>query len=299
MIKDNVSNYISTLSVYEPMLGRDYVRFCELLNEQLRLIPSINTKMNDKRCSDSLTEGLAMLIDLKLMPDGHRSYIIPYHNRKEDYYRLEVALSIYGEMEVFYRNPDIKLIIPEYIYEGDKVWRDENGFHHHSDLANRGQMYGVYIRIVFANGQSESFSPITFKEAIARAEANRFDSTNNNFWKKGLSTMAAKSALRMVIKWLPRSITGNLIELEKYDETKTITDIGLRSSSPAITEQTSAYAIAQEIKQEIMTPVLPQPKVATIAPKTPVVAELNEPVVVEPAPKSKGLLPPRIKPIGQ
>lgn len=140
--------------------------------------------------------------------------------------KVSFQIGFKGYIELVKRNPNVKSIVVETVYEGDdfKYWNDECGVHlkHVPDLSLRRDgndgFYAVYAIIVYMNGGSE----------VAVMNANTIQkikgvAKSTNIWNAWFSEKAKAAAIKRVAK---TAALMNVMEAIAVEDEFADTDIG-------------------------------------------------------------------------
>lgn len=160
-------------------------------------------KNNDKllQCNTvSLFSAFFAVAQLGLYPDKFlgQAYVIPYGKE------ATVIVGYRGYLTLAYRNPLVKDIIAEIVYERDEFSFERGSnpkiTHNIYPFGSRGKKVGAYAICRFKNG-GEVSRVLSEEEILARKKRSK--SSENGPWVTDENEMWLKTTIRLLAKWLP------------------------------------------------------------------------------------------------
>jgi recombination protein RecT len=162
--------------------------------------------------------GLASLGLEPNTPLGH-AFLIPFNNRRKGTVEVQVVIGYPGLIDLARRSGELKAIHADVVYKGDEfefLYGTEQ-YLKHRPAAHRGtEPLYAYADAHLKDG-STAFEVMAWSEvmAIRNASQGYLRDRENSPWAKHEAEMAKKTAVRRLIKWLPRSVEmANAAELE-------------------------------------------------------------------------------------
>lgn len=170
-------------------------------------LSALNTTPKLKECTPmSFLAALMAVAQLGLEVNSvlNHAYLIPYNNKGK--YEVQLVVGYRGILELAYRNPNMKMITAEVVYENDE-FSYELGLNpiliHKPAFEDRGEIkffYGVYKT---GNG-GYGFSVMTKNEMDQHAQrySKAYDAASSP-WKNNYVEMGLKTILKRTLRYLP------------------------------------------------------------------------------------------------
>jgi recombination protein RecT len=199
--------------------------------EQLARITLTTVKMNPLllNCdSESLFGAVMQAAQLGLQPNLLGScYFIPYKDNKNNRMVVQFQIGYRGLIDLVMRSGQVRSIMANVAYEND-FFEYEYGLNeklrHIPTTEERGEAKHVYAYVMFKEG-GHSFVVMPISEVYKIRDnfsksfqgAKKYNNTGSSIWVKHFDSMARKTAIKQLIKFLP--LSTNLQEQVSYDET--------------------------------------------------------------------------------
>jgi recombination protein RecT len=146
------------------------------------------------------------LLDLSAMgiePDGRRSYLIPFNNRRNNTVECTLIVSYMGLVELIRRSGDVVSLRAETVCQKDDfAWVDGQVSHVINWREDRGKVQAVYAEAVMKSGEKQTAVMTLAEIESIRAKSKGKDEAP---WKDHFAEMAKKTAVRRLSKMLPLS----------------------------------------------------------------------------------------------
>lgn len=222
---------------------------------------------------ESVAGAIMMAAQLGMDFSVNQAHMIPYRNNKTGSYEAQFQLGYQGLIELFYRHPLAKSINVEEVYPSDQfelVMGTDRQITHKRDVFSftDEEPIGFYATAELKTG-ARNFA------FISMAEAKKLQSRYGNTWRQHLNEMAKKTAIKRVLKIMPKST--DILMAMNYDDT---------IRRPVTTEQISNIDEVPAIYPEIEYQDTPA--------ETP--AQAPEPAAGKPKPAPKAELAPAPEP---
>ncbi len=217
-----------------------------------RLIAMVCAEM--RRCpkildcdKESIQAAVGLAARLMLEPDSALGYfyLIPYGKT------LQVIIGYKGLLELAMRSPNLSSLYAQEVYEKDDfniLLGTDKSIHHRPFVGERGKVVGVYAIAEYNTGAKE----IEFmsKEEVDEIR-KRSKSGGSGPWVTDYASMARKTVLRRMTKYIPRAIDAHMaIAVDEACERGDLVSDYIDVECETVDTQTG------EITQE---PVAPQP----------------------------------------
>lgn len=178
----------------------------------------------------------AVQLGLNIHGPMKQAYLVPYGDQ------CKFDLQYQGLLELTMRTRLYEKIVSKVVHENDNfVVNDDDSVSHSFGLTNRGEIVGFYAYAIDKKGQK--YTEVFTKEDMDFLESTtRKGSSSTPAWKNWYSEMGRKSALKRLIKWLPKS--GGL-DVEVLDHA-----IRLDNAQFQIEEKTREEGAAQKAQME-------------------------------------------------
>ena len=180
----------------------------------------------------TLCEGIMSAASLGLeVNDGTgRAYLIPYGAR------AQLVVGYQGMLELAYRSGMVDRIVSRAVYEGDEFAYSyglhETLAHVPGDETDAAKLTHVYAVVTLKGGAEPLFEVMTRAQIEAIRKRSKAGGGNSP-WATDYAEMARKTALRRVLKIVPRSV--ELIRAVNDDEAR---DLGFApAATPIVVEQ--------------------------------------------------------------
>jgi recombination protein RecT len=233
--------------------------------------------------------GLASLGLEPNTPLGH-AFLIPFNNRRAQRVDVQVVIGYPGLIDLARRSGELKAIHADVVYQGDEfefMYGTEQ-YLRHRPAAHRSDKPLYAYAVAHLRDGGVAFEVMAWSEvmAIRNGSQGYLRDKENSPWAKHEAEMAKKTAVRRLIKWLPRSVEmANAAELE--DRTQmgaiafdpiagSIEDLGVveqaDDGAAAETQQQAAAQIEQKQEQQagkVETKAQAEPEKAEAAKETP------------------------------
>lgn len=199
--------------------------------ERLSRITLTTLKMNPKllNCdSESLFGAVMQAAQLGLTPNLLGScFFIPYEDKKNKRHIVQFQIGYRGLIDLVTRSGQVITIKANVVYEND-LFEYEYGLNeklrHVPARGERGAATDVYAYALLKGG-AHSFVVMSIQEiykirddfSSAYKGAKKYNSELNSIWVKHFDSMAKKTVIKQLIKYLP--ISTDLHEQVSYDET--------------------------------------------------------------------------------
>lgn len=160
-------------------------------------------------CSpESFLGAVIQSAQLGLEPDtplGH-AYLIPFNNTRTGQKEVNFMPGYRGLMDLVYRTPGHPILMPTVVHEGDKFEFEKGLYpkliHTPMPRTSPGKLIYAYCTAAFPDGRKEfECMPKTDIEAIRE----RSKATGFSPWKSDYDSMAKKTVIRQLVKYLPMS----------------------------------------------------------------------------------------------
>lgn len=197
-------------------------------SERLLRIALTNIRLNPKlmQCNQaSLLGAIMQSAQLGLEPGLlGQAYLIPYYNNKNKNYEVNFQIGYKGLLDLVRRSGQVSTIFAGEVKENDE-FEYEYGLEHklkHKPLVKgqRGETYCYYAYALMNDGGTAFY--VMSKEDINRIRDTYSKSKDNGPWVSEYDSMAKKTVLKQLIKYLPLSV--EIIKDIAADET-TKTDV--------------------------------------------------------------------------
>lgn len=176
-----------------------------------RLLAMVSAEM--RRCpkivectKESIQAAVSLAARLMLEPDSALGYfyLIPYKQN------LQVIIGYKGMLELAMRSPTLKSIYAQEVYEADEfsvLLGTEKTIHHRPAMSARGKIVAVYSVAEYTTGAKEiEFMTKEEVDAIRK----RSKSSGDGPWVTDYASMARKTVLRRMTKYIPRAIDAHV-----------------------------------------------------------------------------------------
>lgn len=176
----------------------------------------------------SLLAAMLGLASLGLEPNtplGH-AYLIPFNNRRANRVDVQVVIGYSGLIDLARRSGELKAIHADVVFQGDEfefMYGTEQ-YLRHRPAALRGDKPLYAYAVAHLRDGGVAFEVMAWSEvmAIRNASQGYLRDRENSPWAKHEAEMAKKTAVRRLIKWLPRSVEmANAVEIEDRTQTGT------------------------------------------------------------------------------
>jgi recombination protein RecT len=199
--------------------------------ERLSRIALTTIKMNPAllNCdSESLFASIMQAAQLGLTPNLLGScYFIPYEDRKNKRHIVQFQIGYRGLIDLVTRSGQVVTIKANVVHEND-LFEYEYGLNEklrHVPARNeRGAVTHVYAYALLKGGghcfevmSIEDIYKIRDEFSSAYKGAKKYNNENNSVWVKHFDSMAKKTCIKQLIKYLP--ISTDVHEQVSYDET--------------------------------------------------------------------------------
>jgi recombination protein RecT len=190
-------------------------RFLRLVMTELRTVPRL------MECTTASLLGAVMqMAQLGLEPGktlGH-GYLLPFKDGRSGQYEATFVLGYKGMIQLAYRSPNVAAIFAREVREGDEFnygYGLDGDVLHHRPLttSKRGKPYTWYGLARYKGGGHylEVIGPDEVDEHRARSK-----SPDSPAWKNDYSSMARKTAIRIMAPFLP--LTAEVARAIEQDE---------------------------------------------------------------------------------
>lgn len=204
-----------------------------------------NPKLNN--CDPkSIATAVKYAVQLGLNIHGplRQAYLVPYADQ------CKFDLQYQGLLELTMRTGLYRKIVAKVVHENDDFSVNEDDSVKHSfKLSGRGEIIGFYAFAVDNHGNK--FTEVFTKEEMDYLESTtRKGSNQTPAWSRWFSEMGRKSALKRLIKWLPKTggqdvhLVNQAIELDNQQFEAEVIE-------PKTTEQGKAQAVEMESAEAI------------------------------------------------
>ena len=176
-----------------------------------RLLAMVSAEM--RRCpkildctKESIQAAVSLSARLMLEPDPALGYfyLIPYKTN------LQVIIGYKGLLELAMRSPTLKSIYAQEVFENDEfsvLLGTEKTIHHRPAMKDRGDLIAVYAVAEYTTGAKEiEFMSKQEVDAIRK----RSKSSGDGPWSNDYASMARKTVLRRMTKYIPRAIDAHV-----------------------------------------------------------------------------------------
>ena len=170
-------------------------------------ITEVKRNQLDKCEPYTLLACFMLCAQLRLDPQLGEAYIIPRRNTRKNgeiVWEAQLQVGYQGYKELFYRHPLAKELYAEIVCENDKFEVElgtERKLVHIPNLKNRGNPIYYYAVAKLTTGAVD-FAFLSQEEA--KKHMQRYASTSDA-WKKHFEEMALKTAVKKVLKLMPKS----------------------------------------------------------------------------------------------
>ncbi len=157
----------------------------------------------------SLLGAIMQAAQLGLEPGllGH-CYLIPFKNRKNGTKEVQFVIGYKGLIDLVRRSGEVETIKAEAVYENDEFefeyGLDERLRHKPLLFGDRGKLIGFYAYAKFKDG-GHAFHVMSVEE-INRIRDKYSRAKESGPWREEYESMAKKTVIRQLIKYLPISI---------------------------------------------------------------------------------------------
>jgi recombination protein RecT len=199
--------------------------------------------------------GLASLGLEPNTPLGH-AFLIPFNNRRANRVDVQVVIGYPGLIDLARRSGELKAIHADVVYQGDEfdfVYGTEQHLRHRP-AAHRGDKPLYAYAVAHLRDGGVAFEVMAWSEvmAIRNSSQGYLRDKEKSPWAVHEAEMAKKTAVRRLIKWLPRSVEmANAAELEDRTQMGAIAFDPIAGSIEdlGVVEQTDTAAAAAEASQ--------------------------------------------------
>jgi recombination protein RecT len=191
-------------------------RLVRIALTSLRLTPDLA-----KCTSESFLGSLFVLAQVGLEPVAGRAYLIPFNNRRKvgnewkSFKEVQAIIGFKGYVDLFYRHESSLSIDAQTVHEKD-VFEYEHGTNaflkHRPAMKGRGDPIAYYA-VAKLKGGASLFFVISKEDALehGKQHSKTYDKQGNKFydgtpWAKEFDSMAKKTAIIQLSKFLPLSI---------------------------------------------------------------------------------------------
>jgi recombination protein RecT len=198
-IKDVLESMKGELSNALPKIGITPERIIRLAITEIRRNPKLLT------CTQQSLLGSIMQaaqLGLEIGIDG-QAYLVPYKNE------CTFIIGYKGLIELMYRHNRVKKVFGGTIHEGDEVvhsYGSDEQFKHVPALTGRGAVkaYYAYVKL---DGDEQVYILMSKEDVVEHAKkfSPSFNSSYNSPWKSDFDSMAIKTCVRQLSKWIPKS----------------------------------------------------------------------------------------------
>lgn len=230
-------------------------RYMRIVNNTILRTPALAS------CDpNSFANGLLLLSQYGLEPDGRRAHLIPFRNNKANRVELQVIIDWKGLAELVLRSGTIAKLHADTICENDDFAFDMGDILHHriNFKEERGAPYAAYALaqaktgekfvVVMARGEIEQV-----RDSSSGWQAFKAGKAKSSPWADWPGEMWKKTAFRRLSKWLPLSPElRDAVELDE-DEPPVVTVSSAPVASfelPEPQEEGAAEEQAEEPKAE-------------------------------------------------
>lgn len=146
--------------------------------------------------------------------------IVPFYDSKKKIYMPQIIIGYQGYLELLYRSGFIKTCYANIVYENDEFecsYGSAGRLYHKPNYTNRGEIIGAYA-YAETNSEGKVYVFLTTDEIEKiRKQSKQADGFA---WSNGYEAMAKKTALRQLVKWLPKFsiIINKAIQIDEASE---------------------------------------------------------------------------------
>lgn len=198
----------------------------------------------------SFFQGLLLLSQLGIEPDGRRAHLIPFKNNKKGIYEVQVIVDYKGLVELITNTGLVSKIHADVVCENDIFeWDTGEVKKHVIDWKEpRGQVYAAYAVVTFKDGSSKAdCMSVEDIEAIRR----RSRASTSGPWVTDWNEMAKKTVFRRCSKWV--KLSPEQREAVEADDTQF--DDHRFNPAKVITEAKGIFGTAKDLPPAV-TPAL-------------------------------------------
>ena len=149
----------------------------------------------------------AVQLGLNIHGPLKQAYLVPYGDQ------CKFDLQYQGLLELTMRTGLYKKIVAKVVHENDDFTvNEDDSVSHRFKLSGRGEIVGFYAFAIDKN--DNKFTEVFTKEEMDYLEStSRKGSSSTPAWVRWYSEMGRKSALKRLIKWLPKTGAGDAGEV--------------------------------------------------------------------------------------
>lgn len=201
-------------------------------------LTEINRNPALKKCTaSSLIGSIIQASQLGLVPDSilGEAYLIPYKNNKKNVTECQFMAGYQGLMRLAYQSNAIKNIFAKEVCENDSFkfqWGSEPTLHHTFDRNIDRGVASCYYAIAYLTNGGVQFEVMSKEDVDKHKTMSKTGGTTYSPWNTSYDEMAKKTAIRKLLKYLPKSSEDmTLARLVNLDEQG---DLGLQNMGDII-----------------------------------------------------------------
>lgn len=171
-------------------------------------------------------------VGLTLNPAAKQAYIVPRYNKQINGFEAILEPGYGGLIHLAIKAGGITSIMCEVVYENDEIifepTNQRNPVTHRPAWKDRGNIIGVYGVATLPNGDRQAERLLLEEIHIIRERSDSYRAFKDGkvkscTWDSDFSEMARKTALKRLLKYLPKTsgpsqaILDHAIELDNYD----------------------------------------------------------------------------------
>lgn len=233
-----------------------------MTGERLARIALTNIKMTPKLLECDLTSLLGQIMvaaQLGLEPGVlGQFYLVPFRNGKTGRYEVQGIVGYQGYIELFYRTGLVETVFAGPVYENDEFdfrYGLNESLEHVPARGDRGRVTHFYA---YAKMKGGSYRFFVMTVADVNKIKGRSKAKDSGPWQTDPEAMGAKTALRQLAKWMPKSveIRGTVAEggaPMSLAEAFAVDDSGVDYSIADAAEDTTAEVIDESTGEVIET----------------------------------------------
>jgi recombination protein RecT len=208
-----------------------------------------------KDCTpQSLITAIVQSAQLGLFPDSlaGECYLIPYENRKAGTLDCQFQIGYKGMLRLAYNSAQIESIEAHSVHENDEFdfcFGTNQYLKFKPNLKNRGENLCYYAQAKLKTG-GQPFIILSIEDVNKHRNFSKAASSNYSPWATHYDEMAKKTAIRVLLKYLPRNAEDlNLLQSISLDEQA---DLGMQDNNSIIDSETGEI-IANQTKSSKLT----------------------------------------------
>lgn len=224
----------------------------------LRIVATELSRNNKlKLCSaQSLVTAVIQSSQLGLFPDSlaGEAYLIPYENRNKNVIECQFQIGYKGLIKLAYNSAKVDLIEAFAVHENDEFdfyYGTNQYLKFRPNLKNRGEIYCYYAQARLTSGATP-FVVCSIEDIENHKKYSKTAGSSHSPWGTHYDEMAKKTAIRILLKFLPKSADDlNLMKGITLDE---YADCGIQDNSSIIdgdTGEVIKQSKTEKLKSEL------------------------------------------------